>query len=124
MGEANRWCDNYIIPPKKNPFENPTKLTMQQLEISLTTLKEWIENKTPFTLIDIREEEERQASHMGGEWIPLSELSGRVDELPDSPIVFYCRSGARSLRATTYLRDALQRENIYSLAGGMIGAGL
>ncbi|MCX6990802.1 MAG: rhodanese-like domain-containing protein [Chlamydiae bacterium] len=95
---------------------------MQSLEISLTTLNQWQEDKTPFTLIDIREEEERQASHMGGEWIPLSELSSRVDELPGSPIVFYCRSGARSLRATKHLRDALQRENIYSLAGGMLGA--
>ena len=97
---------------------------MQPLEISLTTLNEWKKDKTPFTLIDIREEDERQASHMGGQWIPMSELSGRVDELPDSPIVFYCRSGGRSLRATTYLRDALQREDIYSLAGGMMGAGL
>ena len=97
---------------------------MQSLEISLTTLKQWQEDKTPFTLIDIREEEERQASLMGGEWIPLSELSSRVEELPDSPIVFYCRSGGRSLRAAKHLRDALHRVDIYSLAGGMLGAGL
>ena len=97
---------------------------MQSLEISLITLNKWREDNTPFTLVDIREKEERQASHMGGEWIPLSELEYRLNELPDSPIVFYCRSGARSLRATKILRDSLHRDDIYSLAGGMLGAGL
>ena len=97
---------------------------MQPLEISLSTLHKWKEDKTSFTLIDIREEEERLTSHMGGEWIPFSELGYRTSEFPDSPIVFYCRSGGRSLRATKYLRDSLHRDNIYSLAGGMIGAGL
>ena len=90
-------------------------------EISHSTLDEWKEAAYPFTLIDVREEEERAQGHMGGESIPLSELIERVDDLPKkTPIVFYCRSGARSLLAARKLRDVLQRDDIYSLAGGML----
>jgi rhodanese-related sulfurtransferase len=93
---------------------------MQPLEITHATLNEWKTSGKIFTLIDIREEDERKESHMGGEWIPLSELVDRVGELPDTTIVFYCRSGGRSLMATKKLREALERDNIYSLAGGML----
>lgn len=90
-------------------------------EISHATLNEWKEESYAFALIDVREKEEREQGHMGGESIPLSELIERVDELPKkTPIVFYCRSGARSLLAARKLRDVLGRDDIYTLGGGIL----
>ncbi len=93
---------------------------MEDLEISHEMMAQWKSCQKVFTLIDIREKEEREQGHMGGEWIPLSLLGEKIDELPSTPIVFYCRSGARSLMASKKLRSYLQRDDIYSLQGGML----
>ena len=93
---------------------------MNNLEITHEMLSDWSASETVFTLIDIREEEERKESHMGGDWIPLSRLAEHIEDLPSTPIVLYCRSGGRSLMATKKLRQLLQREDIFSLAGGML----
>lgn len=93
---------------------------MHTFEITHATLQNWQDTSKSYTLIDIREKEEREAGHWGGEWIPLSELGERLSELPENTIVLYCRSGGRSLRATKQIRELLHREDIYSLAGGML----
>ncbi|MGW5050805.1 rhodanese-like domain-containing protein [Actinokineospora sp. NPDC004072] len=56
------------------------------------------------TLLDVREPDEWAAGHApGAVHIPMGELAGRLDELPDAPLHVICRSGGRSARVTAYL---------------------
>ena len=96
---------------------------MEKLEVTHSEVQEWDSNKIYYKLIDIREEEERLQGHIGGGWIPLSELSEQLGELPSGTIVLYCRSGGRSLMATIKLRELLSRDDIYSLRGGILEHG-
>jgi len=60
-------------------------------------------------LIDVRTPGEFAAGHLpGASNLPLQELAGRLGELgaKDSPIVLYCRSGARSASAARSLKTA------------------
>jgi molybdopterin/thiamine biosynthesis adenylyltransferase/rhodanese-related sulfurtransferase len=58
-------------------------------------------------VVDVREPSEWNAGHVAGAvHIPLGELPGRLDaDLPDrsTPLLLYCRSGARSGRAADFL---------------------
>lgn len=71
-------------------------------------------------LIDVREPYEFDAGHApGAELIPLGRLSGELRALPkDQEILFICRSGNRSARATEMAsRTGLKAKNV---RGGMI----
>ncbi len=63
---------------------------------------------TDAQLVDVRTPEEHEAGRIAGdEHIELSELpaeAGRLDR--ERPLVFYCRSGARSAMATSAFREA------------------
>jgi rhodanese-related sulfurtransferase len=56
-------------------------------------------------LLDVREQDEWDAGHAPrAQHIPMSELAGRLGELPaESEVLVICRSGARSARVTAYL---------------------
>ncbi len=56
-------------------------------------------------LLDVREADEWAAGHAPGALhLPMSELAGRLDEVPEaSPLYVICRSGGRSERVTKYL---------------------
>lgn len=57
-------------------------------------------------LLDVRTPQEFQAGHLeGARNVPVGELSQRLDELGEreTPVVVYCRSGARSSRAKKVL---------------------
>ncbi|GAA3860811.1 rhodanese-like domain-containing protein [Saccharothrix violaceirubra] len=56
-------------------------------------------------LLDVREADEWTAGHAPGALhIPMSELAGRLDDLPaDSELYVVCRMGGRSARVTQYL---------------------
>ncbi len=60
------------------------------------------------TLLDVRTQAEFDARHLDGALlIPVDELGSRIAEVPTGqPVVVYCRSGARSARAATMLREA------------------
>jgi len=70
-------------------------------------------------LLDVRELDEWQAGHApDATHIPLSDVPGRVAELPaDRLIVAICRVGGRSGRATAYLRA--QGLDVHNYEGGM-----
>ena len=76
----------------------------------------------PF-LLDVREGWEWAAASLapeGAHHIPLDELEERRHELPeDRPVVVYCRSGQRSLRAARSLAAAGVPE-VYNLEGGIL----
>ena len=71
-------------------------------------------------LVDVRTPEERRVSRIAGDvHIELSDLPTRIGELDAArPIVFYCRSGARSGMATDALRaSGLDARN---MTGGIV----
>jgi len=59
-------------------------------------------------LLDVREPEEFAHAHVPEAVnLPQSELASRLEEIPnDRPVVTICRSGARSLRAAQFLKQA------------------
>ncbi|MBZ4413214.1 rhodanese-like domain-containing protein [Myxococcus faecalis] len=60
------------------------------------------------TLVDVRSPEEFADGHLPGAVnIPVGELARRLGELgpPTTPVVVYCRSGARSGRAERLLKE-------------------
>ncbi len=71
-------------------------------------------------LIDVREPEEHEAGRIDGDrHIPLGELTGQAHAIdPDRPVVFYCRSGARSAMATEAFRSA--GFDAHNMLGGLI----
>ena len=70
-------------------------------------------------LLDVRELEEWDAGHApGAQHVPLSELTERIDEIPEADRVFViCRSGVRSARVVAFL--AGQGFRAINVAGGM-----
>lgn len=55
-------------------------------------------------IVDVREQDEWDAGHAPtAVHLPMGELAGRLDELPDGLVHVICRSGGRSARVTAYL---------------------
>jgi rhodanese-related sulfurtransferase len=71
-------------------------------------------------LLDVRQQNEWDAGHAPmASLIPLAEVPDHLDELPrDRLIICACRSGARSLRAATFLHE--NGFDVVNLTGGMI----
>lgn len=90
-------------------------------EIDSATLHERLEQGEALELVDIRTPAEvAQASIPNATHLPMHLLPLRLGELPkDKEIVLYCRSGARSYHACTYL---LQQgyDRVINLRGGII----
>jgi rhodanese-related sulfurtransferase len=70
-------------------------------------------------LLDVREADEWAAGHApSARHLPMSELTGRLGELPDDdPLYVVCRSGGRSARVVAYL--AGQGYPAVNVDGGM-----
>lgn len=70
-------------------------------------------------LIDVRTPAEYAAGHIeGSRNIPVQELAQRISEVgpKETPVVVYCKSGARSEMAAQMLRQAGWRE-VFNLGG-------
>ncbi len=72
-------------------------------------------------ILDVREDYEYEAGHIKGAInIPLRNLFSEMNKLPkDKNIYIYCRTGHRSLDATTFLTD-MGLKNVYNVRGGII----
>lgn len=73
-------------------------------------------------VLDVREPEEwagELGRIRGARLIPLGELAGRLDEVPEGPVVTVCHGGKRSARAAAELMRA-GRALVVSMAGGMV----
>ena len=89
--------------------------------ISVQELKNWLKQKDNLFILDVRENEKWNQSH-----IPRSVnifsgyLQNRVEEIPkDRPIIVVCNVGNRaSLAASILLRAGFQ--DVHNLLGGMI----
>lgn len=72
-------------------------------------------------LLDVREPHEQAICHIAGaKLIPLGELESRTSEIPgDKRILVHCKSGGRSARAVSKLRE-LGFTNVWNISGGII----
>lgn len=71
-------------------------------------------------VIDVREDEEWIAGHIGGAvHVPMLLLPQRLDVIPvDRQVLVVCKVGSRSARATAYLQS--QGIEAVNLVGGML----
>ncbi len=89
-------------------------------ETTVEELKARIDRKAPFFLLDVREPHEYQISRIAGSTlIPLGQLPSRLAELPSGQeIIVQCKSGNRSARAVTMLKEkGIEAKN---LKGGIL----
>jgi adenylyltransferase/sulfurtransferase len=72
-------------------------------------------------IIDVRSPSEFNAAHLPGAVnIPVSDVQRRIEEIPrDRPVVFICRSGARSMTASAVATRAGFKE-VAHLEGGLL----
>ncbi|HWB26698.1 MAG TPA: HesA/MoeB/ThiF family protein [Chitinophagaceae bacterium] len=81
-------------------------------------LNEWFLQGKEFLLLDVREEQEYNNGHIEQAVnVPLSILPGEVFAT-GRPLVTMCKSGARSQRAATLLREKNNELDLYNLTGG------
>jgi rhodanese-related sulfurtransferase len=90
-------------------------------EVSISQLKDWMSTGRPFTLIDVREDNEWQAGHAAkaihiSRWA-LPEKIGTAVPNKTGRIVLYCAGGVRSAAAAAGLQR-MGYTNVLSLAGG------
>ncbi len=72
------------------------------------------------TVLDVRQPYEYEIFNIGGMLIPLQELQNRIHELPkDNLIVVHCRTGIRSAKAVSLLKEN-GYVNVKNLTGGII----
>ena len=76
-------------------------------------------------IVDVREESEYAAGHIkGAHNIPLSQLRGRLDEIPkDVPVYVHCRSSQRSYYSICCLQGN-GFTNIVNISGSFLGISL
>ena len=71
------------------------------------------------SVLDVREDVEWAYGHIQGALhVPLHQLPGRLDELPDGQVLVVCKVGGRSAQAVAYLSH-LGRDAV-NLDGGMV----
>ena len=89
-------------------------------EITPRDLKTRLDRGDDLFILDVREPHEYQICNLGGQLIPLGDLSKRANELDSSrEIVAHCRSGKRSAEAVEFLRKAGFRK-VLNLKGGIL----
>ena len=74
----------------------------------------------PALVLDVREPNEFAEMRVEGSLlIPMSELTGRLEEIPrDRPLLVLCLVGGRSARVTAFLRQQ-GWEDVANVAGGL-----
>ena len=88
-------------------------------------LKEVLSEGKNLYLLDVREPEEYELTHISGsDLVPMMEIDSRIDDIDDkirtaSSTIVICRSGQRSEVVTEYLLHK-GYENVFNLEGGLI----
>ena len=90
-------------------------------EVTPKELKQLIDSKADFQLIDVREEYEFDEVNMNGELIPMGEVMDNIDKIDrDKQVVVHCRSGRRSATVIQALESQHGFTNLYNLKGGIL----
>jgi rhodanese-related sulfurtransferase len=94
------------------------------ININVSQAKEMIDKREVF-ILDVRRPDEYASGHINNSTllavqdIPTNELDIKLKELPkDSKILVYCRSGSRSVAASTILVDN-GFAKVYNMQGGI-----
>ncbi|MCG8309144.1 MAG: rhodanese-like domain-containing protein [Cytophagales bacterium] len=90
-------------------------------EITVQELKTKLDNEEDFQLIDVREQNEREFTNIGGDHISMGSVMQNLDKInKDKDVVIYCRSGSRSGQVINFLEVNHGFENLYNLKGGIL----
>ena len=90
-------------------------------EITPQELKDLINSKADFQLIDVREEYEFDEVNIKGELIPMGEVLENIEKISkDKQVVIHCRSGKRSATVINALESQYAFTNLYNLKGGIL----
>ena len=90
-------------------------------EISVSELKELMDQGKDFQLIDVREPNEYEFANLGDELIPLGTVADNAGKINrDKMVVVHCRSGARSGQAVRLLEQQHGFTNLHNLKGGIL----
>jgi SulP family sulfate permease len=116
-------CQN-LPRPKKHGLEKSIQMEIPKHEVdSVSPLELWEElhHAEPPLVIDVREVREFHRGHIPqAKSIPLMQLFGDISQVPkDGAVVFVCRGGRRSTRATYTLTNQ-GFDNVRVLLGGML----
>ena len=85
--------------------------------ISAAEFSQWCK-RSDVLLIDVRDKNEREAFHIGGEHISLDQIDrSSTDIMENKTIILYCQSGVRSQQACQLLRK--KNINALSVEGGI-----
>ena len=88
---------------------------------TVSELKQMLDNKEDFQLVDVREENEFEVCNLGGLLIPMNTVPDHVEKIvKDKPVVVHCRSGKRSANVISYLETNHGYTNLYNLEGGIL----
>lgn len=88
-------------------------------EISADELKDWQASGRPLQLLDVREPHEHARRSIGGQLVPLGQLSAQLSDFEYTvPVVVHCASGVRSQKAAQLLL-AHGFAEVYSLRNGL-----
>lgn len=89
-------------------------------EITVQDLKEMMDAKSDFQLIDVREEMEFEHCNIGGQLIPMGTIMDHLDEIAtDKKVILHCKSGRRSATVVQIL-ESKGFTNLYNLQGGIL----
>ncbi|MEL6865400.1 MAG: rhodanese-like domain-containing protein [Bacteroidota bacterium] len=92
------------------------------MTITVQELKQKLDQKEDFLLLDVREPHEYEEFNIGAKLIPLGNIPVAVDDLEDyreKEIVVHCRSGARSASAQQFL-IGVGFKDVKNLTGGVL----
>jgi len=79
------------------------------------------DNGDDFQLIDVREDNEREFTNIGGDHIPMGKIISNIDKLSrDKEVIIYCRSGSRSSQVVNFLETNHGFTNLINLKGGVL----
>jgi adenylyltransferase/sulfurtransferase len=90
-------------------------------EITVQELKQLMEEKKDFQLIDVREQYEFDEANINGLLIPMGDVMDNLDKIArDKQVVVHCRSGKRSATVISALESQHGYTNLYNLKGGIL----
>ena len=90
-------------------------------EITAQELKQLIDEKKDFQLIDVREEYEFDEANINGQLSPMGDILDNIDKISrDKQVIVHCRSGKRSSTVISALESQHGFTNLFNLKGGIL----
>lgn len=119
---------DYKIKLAANPANKNIKALQEGIDISCSAtgvnelspfeLCSWYQEGKEFMLIDVREVVEFNDSHLQHALnVPLAEIAGK-DFSVNTPVVLFCKTGNRSRRAASLVKEQNNILQVYNLTGG------